>query len=323
MKFEELKKSLNQEILPCYIINGGESFLTTTALKTIEKTLNLSMPDFNKTIFTDETQKSAQEIVEACQVMPFCDSYRLVVVQDYLNKKSENDKKTFANYLKKPNASTVLVFYSTSKNDFFTTLETISAKIECDKLSLEALIYLANQTAKEQNLNFSQPALKKLLDYCNYSPTKVVTEINKFKSIFIQNAIIEEQHIEQNVTKDIEYVIFDLTTAISKKQNEKAFMLVDAMIKNKEQPSTIIATISNHFRRLFLVSRSDFSTVELANLLNVKEFAISKYREQASFFSQKLLKQIYDKCVEVEYMIKSGAMDAKNSLNYLLAFILN
>ena len=32
---------------------------------------------------------------------------------------------------------------------------------------------------------------------------------------------------------------------------------------------------------------------------------------------------IYDKCVEVEFMIKSGAMEAKNSLNYLLAFILN
>lgn len=323
MKFEEVKRSLNQQILPCYIINGGESYLTTTALKTIEKALNLTMPDFNKTIFTDESQKSAQEIVEACQVMPFCDSYRLVVVQDYLNKKSEADKKIFSNYLKKPNATTVLVFFSTSKNEFFTTLEPLSCKIECEKLSLEALIYLSNQTAKELNLNFSQPALKKLLDYCNYSPTKVVTEINKFKSIFIKSETIEEQDIEQHVTKDIEYVIFDLTTAISKKQNEKAFMLIDAMLKNKEQPSSILATISNHFRRLFLVSRSDFSSSELAGLLGVKEFAISKYREQAAFFSQKILKQIYDKCVEVEFMIKSGAMDAKNSLNYLLAFILN
>ena len=115
----------------------------------------------------------------------------------------------------------------------------------------------------------------------------------------------------------------DLTNAISLKQNEKAFLLIDAMLKNKEQPSSVIATISNHFRRLFLVSRSEFSNLELASMLNVKEYAISKYREQASRFSQKVLKQIYDKCVEVEFMIKSGAMEAKNSLNYLLAFILN
>ena len=114
MKFEELQKSIKSQIYPCYVINGGESYLTTTALKIIENSLNLTMPDFNKTIFTDESQKSAQEIVESCQVMPFCDEKRLVVVQDYLNKKSENERKIFANYLKKPNLSTVLVFFSTS-----------------------------------------------------------------------------------------------------------------------------------------------------------------------------------------------------------------
>lgn len=323
MKFEELKRSIKEQIYPCYIINGGESYLTTTALKTIENTLNLTMPDFNKTIFTDESQKSAQEIVEACQVMPFCDERRLVVVQDYLNKKSETERKVFANYLKKPNLSTVLVFFSTSKNDFFTSLEPLAQKIECEKLSLENLFYLANEEAKNLNLKFSQSALKKLLDFCNYSPTKVVTEINKFKSILIQGEIIEEEDIEQNVAKDIEYVIFDLTNAISQKQNEKAFTLIDAMLKNKEQPSGVIATISNHFRRLFLVSRSEFSNTDLASMLNVKEYAVSKYREQASRFSQKALKSIFDKCVEVEFMIKSGAMEAKNSLNFLLAFILN
>jgi len=323
MKFEELERQIKQQLMPSYVINGGESYLTTNALSLIEKHLNITMPDFNKSIFTDETNKSAQEIVEACQVLPFCDQYRLVVVHDYINKKSEAEKKVFLNYLKKPNQTTVLVFFSTTKNDFFTSLEPYSTKIECDKLSVEGLIYIANKTAEKLNIKFSQSAFKKLLDYCNYSVTKVITEINKFKSINLASEIIEECDIENYVTKDIEYVIFDLTQAISQKQNEKAFLLVDAMLKNKEQPSSILAAISNHFRRLFLISRSEFSTQELSNLLNIKEFAISKYRQQASYFSQKMLKQIYDKCVEVEYLIKSGGMDAKNSLNYLLAYILN
>ena len=46
MKFEELKKNLRQNIEPCYIINGGESFLTTNALKIIEETLNITLPDY-------------------------------------------------------------------------------------------------------------------------------------------------------------------------------------------------------------------------------------------------------------------------------------
>ncbi|MBQ3047386.1 MAG: DNA polymerase III subunit delta, partial [Clostridia bacterium] len=258
-----------------------------------------------------------------CQVMPFCDQNRLVIVQDYINKKSEAEKKIFINYLKKPNLTTTIVFFSTAQNDFFSSLEPYGTKIECDKLSNDGLVLLARNMAEKLKLKFSHSAFKRLLDYCNYSVTKVITEINKFQSIKLAGDIIEEIDVENNVTKDIEYVIFDLTQAISQKQNDKAFMLIDAMLKNKEQPSSIVATISNHFRRLFFVARSEFSVQELATLLNIKEYAVSKYRQQASFFSQKSLKQIFDKCVEVEYLIKSGGMDAKNSLNYLLAYILN
>lgn len=322
MKFEELKKSLSQNIEPCYIINGGESYLTTQALKQIEEALNITFPDFNKSIFADNTIKSALDIVEACQVMPFCDQKRLVVVHDYVGKKNETEKKIITKYLEKPNLSTCLVFFSTQKSDFFSSFEAKATKIDCEKLSLEGLFSLTNNLVRENKINFTSQAVKKLLDYCNYSVTKVVTEISKFKSINLPTGQVEESDVETHVTKDIEYVIFDLTSAISKKQNDKVYLLIDAMIKNKEQPVTIISTLANHFRRLFLISRSQFSNAELASMLGVKEFAISKYKEQTSYFTQRQLKTIFDKCVEVEYMAKTGEMEAKNAVSFLVANIL-
>lgn len=133
---------------------------------------------------------------------------------------------------------------------------------------------------------------------------------------------ITEEDIENNITKSLNYVIFDLTNALSKKDANKVYSLIDVMIKNKEQPVSIISTLSNHFRRLFFVARSDFSKKELSEMLGVKEYAVTKYSEQINLFSQKSLKEIFDLCLKVEFMAKSGQMEGKNAINFLIANIL-
>lgn len=322
MKFEELPQTLTQKQENIYIINGGESYLTTTALSLIEQSLNLSYPDFNKVIFTEEGYKTASDIINACQVMPFCDEKRLVVVNDYLGKKNEAEKKIFLKYFQNPVDTSVLVFFSTNKSEFFSSLEGKVTLIDCEKVSNNYLLKFVQQKVKEFNIKITDGAVNKLLDYCNYSITKVNTELDKLKTTKLKANEIDEELIENSITKDIEYIIFDLTNAISLKQNDKVYMLIDSMLKNKEQPINIIATISAHFRRLFYVARSEFSNAELGEMLGVKEYAIIKYKQQAGNFTQKKLKEIFDKCVEIEFMAKNGKMEAKNAVNFLIANIL-
>ena len=322
MKFEELEKCLNNKIENVYIINGGESYLTTTALSLIEKSLNLIYPDFNKVIFTDEGYKTASDIINACQVLPFCDNKRLVVVNDYLGKKNESERKAFLKYFENQIDSACLVFFSTIKSEFFTSLEGKVVTIDCEKVSNNYLSKFVLNKLKEANLEISPNALNKMLDYCNFSITKVNTEVDKLKTLALKTPVLDEEIIENHITKDIEYIIFDLTNAISLKQNDKVYLLIDNMLKNKEQPVNIIATISAHFRRLFYVARSEFSNGELAELLGVKEYAVTKYKQQAQNFTQKKLKEIFDKCIEVEFMAKNGKMEAKNAVNFLIANIL-
>lgn len=326
MKYEELNKNLNSEISPCYIINGGESYLTTMALSKIEKAINLSFADINKNVFYDSTTKTAKDIVESCEELPFCDNKRLIVVHDYLNKKNEQEKKIFATYLKRPNPTTCLVFFSTNKSDFFTTLEreANATVVECDKVFPETLNAIINGILQELKLKIKPDALTLLKDYCNYSITKIYTELLKFKVTFPNDDyVITQQDVENYVTKDIEYAIFDLTNAISKKNSQLAFLLIENMLKNKEQPISIISAISNHFRRLFFIARSKYSNVELSEMLNVKEFAVKKYKEQVNNFTIKQLKNIFDLCIQVEFNCKSGAMDGKNALVYLISAIFN
>lgn len=326
MKYEDLKQSLKNEIKPIYIINGGESLLTTSAINDIETALNLTVPDFNKIIIPDNFQKNAIDIIEQCQALPFIDSKRLIIVNDYINKKNESEKKVFEKYFEKPNATTCLVFFSTNKSDFFSCLENNNnvEKIDCSKPSSNYILNFTKDKLKKNTLIADQVVINKILDYCNYSITKISVEIDKLNTIKTnqENRIIISDDIDNYINKDIEYIIFDLSNAISIKDRDKVFLLIDNMIKNKEQPSIIISTLTNHFRRLFFISRSNFNTNDLAQFLAVKEFAVKKYREQLKIFSQKELKQIYDKCIEVEFLVKNGKIDAKNSIYYLVSSIL-
>ena len=326
MKYEELKQNLKKQISPVYVINGGESLLTISALNEIEKALNITIPDFNKVYIPDDYKKSASDIIEQCQALPIIDAKRLIVVYDYINKKNEHEKKIFEKYFEKPNLSTCLVFFSTNKSDFLSSIETNKyvVVIDCQKPSVQYIFSWVKEKLEENRLEADKTIIDKLVDYTNYSVTKLDVELSKLKSIKLgqKNFKLTDEDIENYVNKDLEYVIFDLTNAISIKDKNKVFLLIDTMIKNKEQPSMIISTLSNHFRRLFFISRSNFLTSELAQYLNVKEFAIKKYKEQLRYFSQKQLKEIYDKCLEVEFLVKNGKMEAKNSLYYLVSSIL-
>jgi len=321
MNYEEFVNNKTQ-LQPVYIINGGESLLTTLALKEIENRLNIMYPDFNKTIISDDSGKTAVDIVNMCSIAPFCDEKRLIVVNDYLNKKNEGEKKIFTKYFASPVQSCCLVFFSTEKSEFFISLEGSVPSIDCEKVSQNFLVQYIKNYATKNNFIINNQAIEKLIDYCNLSVTKIDSELNKLKNINKINNEVTAQDVEQNVTKDIEYIIFDLTNAISQKNNDKVYLLIDAMLKNKEQPINIIATISSHFRRLFFVSRSDFTNRELSEMLSVKEYAITKYKAQAQNFGQRKLKEIYDTCISVEFMAKNGEMEGKNAINFLIANIL-
>lgn len=324
MIFEMLKENLKTKIFPAYIINGGESYLTVSALKSIEIALNLTLTEFNKKVFADDFKGSAEDIIDSCKVLPLASEHRLVVVNDYVGKKNESEKKVFQKYLQNPNPSTCLVFFSTNKSEFFDTLKSNAQEVDCLKVSNNFLFMFLKNRLSECGLQIENSCINKFLDSCNYSVTNLDTEVAKMASIKLssQQRTITEADIENNITKNLTYVIFDLTAALSRKDANKVYALIDAMLKNKEQPVSIISTLSNHFRRLFFVSRSDFSKRELSEMLNIKEYAVTKYSEQTSLFSQKSLKEIFDLCLQVEFMAKSGQMEGKNAINYLVANIL-
>lgn len=322
MRYEDLQNNLQREILPAYMINGGESYLTVSALQIIKNALNISLPDFNIVKIADDYTRGMTSLVENCEALPLIDERRLIIVNDFVGKKNESEKKIVTKYLSHPCKSTCLVFFSTNASDFFSSFQDKVENIDCKGVSQGYLLNFLSEKLKKYNLVAQYDVKQMLCDYCNNSITKLDTQVDKLYFIKGEGGEITCQDIENFIAKDLEYFVFDLTNAICNKDKERAILLVDDMIKNKEQPSSIVSLITNHFRRLFFICRSASTSQELANLLNVKEYAIGKYRAQLKYFSQRELKRIYDLCIECDFKIKTGKMEGKTAVVYLLFSIL-
>lgn len=311
---KRLKTLLKEKIDNCFLFEGEDYELYTRGCSMILRACGLTFEDFNLVKFDDENY-SMKAVVDACEIMPMGSPYRVIILKN-IEKVSENDKKLLQNYLKSPLSTTILIildFYNK-----FSSIKNEATFVDCSRFDKATLSSVVVSELAKKNKKISGEALDTLIDYCNGYLTRIVCQLDKLVYFDLDDSLITKKLIDTMVMPDSEIVVFELTEALGQRKADKALKILEEL--KKEQG--ILALIINHFRRLFFISISDLPDKELAALLGVKEFAISKQKAQVKNFSKMQLKKIYALLEEVDFSIKSGAMLQENALYFLALSIL-
>lgn len=309
-----LKSRLKNGLKNFYLLEGEDYYLYDRAFSMIKKTCDITLPDFDLVKFDDENF-SMKSLLDSALVLPLAGNYRLITVKN-ISKITESDKKMLLQYLEKPTPSTVIVVY-----DFFNKFDfakNVSEFVDCKRFDKQLGYAVVINELSKLDKQISAEALDTLWDYCNGYLTRINNELYKLAFYDLNDPLITKKLVENMVNKDNEFVIYELTDALSQKNGDKAINIIDKL--SKEQG--ILGLITNHFRRLFFISTSDLNDKQLAPLLGVKEYAITKQRAQIKNFSKMQLKKIYTLLEKVDYDIKSGAMLQDNALYFLVLSIL-
>ena len=309
-----LKKRLAEGFKNCYLFAGEDYELYTRGLSMILKRTNMMLPYFNYSKFDDENF-SMKAVLDSCEVMPMGDEWRVVFIKN-VQKIGESDKKLLLDYLNKPCQTTILVIFDLYEK--FTFAKEFAQFVDCKRFDSQTAIgVVANEFAK-RGKKISDEGAKTLLDYCNGYLTRVMSEVDKLAYYDLNEPMITKKMVDQLVVKDNEVVVFELTEALGAKNGDKALKILELLKKEMG----VLGLITNHFRRLFFISTSGLNDKELSVLLGVKEYAITKQRQQTSNFSKMQLKKIYALLEEIDYGIKSGAYQQETALNFLVLSIL-
>lgn len=320
MKFVELKSSFVNNLKNVYVISGDDRFVCFNALGLFERNFATNLPDFNKIIF--EGDSSSSQIVESCFVLPLVDEFRLVIVKDFKPQNAKEDAKVFEKYFSGPNSSTILIFFNTNPNDFFSKFSGDVEFVDCNKLDEKWLGIWIKQNAKQHSITMGDSAISKLVDLSSQNLAKISTELSKLASYVGEGGEVTKELVERLVEEDREYQIFELSEQAGKRNREGVFAILSSILEREKNPAGIVTLLYNHFRKLLNISLSNKADADLSALMGVKPYAVKMMRLQVKNFSPKLLKRIVSMLSDLELAIKSGKMVGEIAIYYAISNIL-
>ncbi|MDD4815918.1 MAG: DNA polymerase III subunit delta [Clostridia bacterium] len=307
-----LQENLKNTIKNIYHIIGDDILVMENACKMIENACQIALPDLNKTIFNDENFM-AEKIIQSCEQLPIMAKKRYILVKNIL-KANEKDIKRLQEYSQNPAEDSVLVLCEVPTLNIFGKID--AEKVDCKKLESFELAKIVENILKEYGKEIEKSAIDLLLEFCAKDLLKIKNELTKL-AFFDNQKTITVEAVKKLVAKTDEFTVFEISTALTFGQGDKAINLLNKMLETMEF-SVVLGLISSHFRRMLFSVLSDDTTANIANFLGVKEFAIIKAKQQAKNLKPLQLIKINELILEVDYKIKDGKMASENAMYFLV-----
>lgn len=319
----ELKKKVYR---PIYFLMGDEPYFIDVISDYIEqRVLDESEKEFNQTILYGRDVTSA-EIFGAAKRFPMMCEYQVLIIKEAqdikdLIKKDKEDKKEkdkqktpFELYLENPLPSTILVFcYKYKSIDKRTSLAKLidkkAALFESKKLYDNQVADWINNYLKVKEYTINQRAAGLLSEYLGTSLSKVTNELDKLIINLPPKSEITTEHIQTNIGISKDYNVFELHSALGKKEVLKANRIINYFAANpKENPMIMtVASLYGYFCKILIYTfLSDKKTAPLA--LGVNPFFIKDYEIGAKNYNVGKLKSIFS--FLREYDLKSKGVDS-------------
>ncbi len=324
MKFQDLKNSLKERVYTNYLLYGVDEFLLSSAYNLIHKYSAIEFEDLNLIKFT-EGIIDCDMVVRACDTMPVFSNRKLVYLDLRMSKKTElKNVDALVSYLSQPNTQTVLVINIGDNDEVFTLDKKLFVEVDCNRLDYKIVALKIKATISAKGKTIDEDATKLLFDYSLGDMAKALLECDKLCGYVGERKDINKADIMEVVSPGLEYQIFELTEALSKKNSSRVYQILDDMRSKKDEYRTLPAIIYSHFRRLFMVAlNKNLTNFELAKLLNVKEYAIKMTQSQVKLFTVSKLKKINELCIKMDGDLKQSNIGIDNAINLLVLQILN
>lgn len=327
---EILKDLKARKFKPVYLLHGDEPYFIDVVSNYIEHQV---LPDaekgFNQTVLYGK-DTDIMAVLNAAKRYPMMADYQVVMVkeaQDLKWGKDDDDKKSInplLNYLDNPLPSTILVFcYKYGKFD--KRKKTYKA-IEKNGLIFESAALYDNKipgwiegyvTAKNYRINAQATAM--LAEYLGNDLSKIANELDKLMLNIAEGQDISLKEIHDNIGISKEYNVFELQTALAKRDVVKANQIINYFEANpKANPIVVLmANLYSYFSKILQIHYlKDKSQQSIAKEIGVNPYFVKDYEQAVRSYN-------YSKTMDIisllrEYDLKSKGVDSTSSHGELM-----
>lgn len=313
----------------CYFICGDDPFLSANYANLIaQKITDTSGASFNYYPIDNETA-TFNVIYEACEALPLMSDKICVFLKNMnIQKLKKEELEPIIEYLPKIPDSTVMIFLFTqpieTKKDskhmqLYSVINQFGIVIELKKRSESDIAKTLIGAAAKRNAVIDEKTANYFVSVAGKEMANLINEFDKLCAYAGSNPITTEM-VDIITTKSLEASVFELTDAINNLQSDRAFAILSMLIKEKANPTIIMATIINAYADIYrrnaaLEAQMTISDIATAFSSDYRgsEFRLKKATALAKKISYEKLEIIFDALGETDKKVKSFSAD-----NYVL-----
>ncbi len=275
---------------PVYWLEGDEEYYIDKALEYAEHSiLNESEASFNLSIFYGRDASWA-DIVNACRRYPMFAERQVVLLKEGQHMR---DIEKLEAYVETPLSSTVFVVaYKEKKVDgrtkFAKTLKEKAVMVTTKKMYDNQLPEWTQEMVQSKGLSISPKGLALLVDHIGNDLSRIENEIDKISVNLGKRKSITEEDIEEFVGVSKDYNVFELQSALAKKDMYRAIRIIQYFEANpKAAPiQLVLPSLYSFFSKVFMVfgapSKDEKS---VAAAIGVTPYFIKDYMQAANLYS--------------------------------------
>jgi DNA polymerase-3 subunit delta len=294
-----IKDLKNRKFKPLYLLHGEEPYYIDLISNYIEdEVLSDAEKGFNQTVFYGK-DTDIMTAINAAKRYPMMSDYQVVLVKEAQDMKwgrDDDDKKGInpvLSYLENPLASTILVFcYKYGKFDkrkkTYKAIDKKGLVFESAALYDNKIPGWIESYVTERKYKISPQAAAMLSEYLGNDLSKIANELDKLVLNIAAGQEITLQLIQNNIGISKEYNVFELQSALTRKDVFKVNQIINYFEANpKANPIVLmLGNLNNFFSKVLAYHYvKDKTPQNLARELGVNPYFLKDYDQAARAYN--------------------------------------
>ena len=333
--FKNLKAG---NISGAYIFHGEEEFIKDSALASLVASLDDATRELNMQVLQTF---DPDEIIAACETLPFFAERRLVVCKDLPGPKAsknakdtEEDSKSsskddagkkIAAYIPNLPSTTLLLFFVRGKANGTTALvKAIKASgnlVDFDPCKPDEAEKWVLQRAKKLNVTITPAAAHHLVNLAGTDLSLLSSEFSKAAAYAGFGNEVTKEHISACVIRNLEVQVFDMIEYFQHGKAQDGLRSYKRMLADGESAFGMAALLESNFKRMLAARELMDKGVNKANAvqrMGGSPYSARKAYETAVSYSRSDIIQNIRRFANVGYLQVSGQQSAESALEEAL-----
>ncbi len=325
---EILEDIKNKSYKNIYVVYGREKYLSDFYIqKLLGALLDNTTRDMNYDIF-EEKSINIERLKESMETLPIFSEKRVVYLKnvgifDKGNKQIAQKVLDIVNNIP-PELCIVIEeeeFVKTS--ELYKKIKDIKTVgfVNCETQTEATLIKWIQKKLKELGKNIEPKVAAYMLRKVGFDMIKIINEIQKLADFKYNGDNILVNDIDEICIESVESKIFDLLNEIGRKNVAKAMDIYNNLQYLGEPVQRIFYMISRQFiiiSDIKMLKEKGHRPEEIAKVTGTPVFAVGEQLRQVENFTHTKLKEILNKCLQIDIDVKRGNVNPQIALELLI-----